>query len=334
LDQKAVLKIGNCILSGSRLFKVATLLSIGLLSGVEALTRYSYAQSDGDHLTKAPRQIASESSLMAEGAEGSPTAEGSLMAEGSELKQFELTATALQHLIAPGDAISLTVFGEPDLSVESVRVPEVGRVSFPLIGSVSVVGKTTSQVEVSVAKLLSQGYVRNPKLSVTISSYRPIFIRGAVDNTGAFPFSEGITIAKAIALAGGSKNSAKRQGVSILRDGKIIQDGLSIDSQQKILSGDIISVDEEIGGSDDQQLYIYIHGEVAEPGEYSYRSGLTVEKAIVLASGFSLRASKRKITVTRYAGVEDNQPPVKLKRVKLYTPIKPGDIIDVGASWF
>lgn len=249
-------------------------------------------------------------------------------AEGS------LTKTAEQHLIAPGDAISLTVFGEPDLSAENVRVPQVGRVSFPLIGSVEVVGKTTSQVEQSVAELLSQGYVRNPRLSVTIFSYRPIFIRGAVANTGAFPFTEGLTIAKAIALAGGSKNSAKRQGVSILRDGNVIRQGVSINSQMQIASGDVISVDEEIGVGEDLQLYIYIHGEVIQPGEYVYRRGLTVEKAIVLASGFNLRASKKKITITRYAGVEENQPPTKLKRVKLYTLIEPGDVIDVGASWF
>jgi len=266
-------------------------------------------------------------------AAGSLSAEGSLPpAEGSEPVAGS-TLAELQHLIAPGDAISLKVFGEPDLSIENVRVPQVGRVSFPLIGPVIVVGKTTSQIEESVGELLSQGYVRNPRLSVTIFSYRPIFIRGAVQNTGAFPFTEGLTIAKAIALAGGSKNSAKPQGVSILRDGKPIREGLSIDSQLQISSGDVISISEEIGVSEDQQLYIYIHGEVATPGEYIYRRGLTVEKAIVLASGFSLRASKSKITITRYAGAAD-KPPTKLKRVKLYTPIEPGDIIDVGASWF
>jgi len=54
----------------------------------------------------------------------------------------------------------------------------------------------------------------------------------------------------------------------------------------------------------------------------------------VLAGGFTLRASRKKISVTRYADVEANQEPEKIKKVKLFTPIKPGDVINIGASWF
>ena len=238
------------------------------------------------------------------------------------------------HIIAPGDAISLLVFGEPDLSIENIRVPESGRVSLPLIGSVVVGGQTTKQVEDSIRDILASGYVNNPRLSVSIFSYRPIFIRGAVDSTGAFPFSEGLSIAKAIALAGGGKNSAKENGVSILRDGVLVQEALSLDSQYQVVSGDVITVAEEQGISEDESLFIYMHGEVANPGEYRYRRGLTVEKAIVLAGGFTLRASRKRIKITRYIDVEDNNKPVKLKNVELYTTIMPGDIISVKASLF
>lgn len=239
-----------------------------------------------------------------------------------------------RHKIAPGDAISLMVFGESDLSIENVRVPQSGRVSFPLIGSVPVAGKTISQVESSVSELLAQGYVRNPRLSVTIFSYRPVFIRGAVRETGSYPFTEGLTIAKAIALAGGSKNSAKTLGVNVSRDGKVVAQDLSIDSEVEVASGDVISVAEEIGVSDEAASYIYLHGEVPSPGEYQYRKGLTVEKAIVLAGGFTIRASRKKISVTRYAELDEKGKPTRLRRVKLYAPIEPGDVIVVGASWF
>ena len=128
------------------------------------------------------------------------------------------------------------------------------------------------------------------------------------------------------------KNSAKSSGISISREGETILSGLSIDSQTVILSGDIITVEEEIGVSDEASLYIYLHGEVKRPGEYEYRRGLTVEKAVVLAGGFTLRASKRKITVSRQ---NDNQEaPEKMKKVELYLPVQPGDIINVGARWF
>ena len=77
-----------------------------------------------------------------------------------------------------------------------------------------------------------------------------------------------------------------------------------------------------------------MHGEVASPGEYKFRKGLTVEKAVVLAGGFTLRASRKKISITRYLDKDEAEEPDKFKRVKLYTPIQPGDVIDVGASWF
>ncbi len=238
------------------------------------------------------------------------------------------------HVIAPGDAISLLVFGEPDLSVENLRVPQSGAVSLPLIGATSVAGRTTAEVEKDVLDRLSQGYVRNPRLSVTMFSYRPVFIRGAIEQTGSFPFSEGLTIGKAIALAGGSKKSAKPNGVSILRDGDIVSEGLSIDSFLEVKSGDVITIAEEKTFDEDGSSYIYLHGEVASPGEYKFRSGLTVEKAIVLAGGFTIRGSRKKISVTRYDGKDTNEEPEKVKKVKLYTEIKPGDVINVGATWF
>jgi len=254
----------------------------------------------------------------------------------SDLRSTSETTTSPErlHVISPGDAISLLVFGERDLSASNVRVPQSGRVSFPLIGPVVVAGRTIPQVEQSVAELLAQGYVRNPRLSVTIFSYRPIFIRGAIQQTGSFPFSEGLTIGTAIALAGGTKKSAKRNGVSILREGSVVQSGLAADSQIEVQSGDVISIEREEGVQEGDATYIYLHGEVVSPGEYQFRRGLTVEKAIVLAGGFTLRGSRRKISVTRYADVDEDQEPEKLKKVKLYTPIKPGDIINVGATWF
>lgn len=239
-----------------------------------------------------------------------------------------------KHLLAPGDSISLLVFGEADLSAQNVRVPQSGRVSFPLIGSVAVLGKTTSEVERDVAELLSQGYVRNPRLSISIFSYRPIFIRGEVGSTGDYPYSEGLTIAKAIAIAGGTKESASKEGVSITRDGVVVAEGLSVNSRALVASGDIVSVEADEDVKEAESAYIYLHGEVAQAGAYEFQQGLTVEKAIVLAGGFTLRASKKKIHISRYSDAAEDGAPSELKRVKLYTLIEPGDVIKVGASWF
>lgn len=246
-----------------------------------------------------------------------------------------LSASTLEkkYLLSPGDIISLLVFGENDLSLSGIRIPQSGRVSFPLIGGVDVVNLTIDQLESTLVNKFSQGYVKNPKLTITIDSYRPIFVKGAVDSTGSFTFAEGLTVAKAIALAGGAKTSAKENGVSITRNGEVIADSLTLDSKLAIESGDIISVENDIGVAlDEPAFYVYLHGEVKRPGEYTFRRGLTIEKAIVLAGGFTLRASRKRISVSRI--VEGRQEPKKLKKVPLYMPVEPGDIIDVGASWF
>lgn len=239
---------------------------------------------------------------------------------------------AQQHRLAPGDTISLRVFGEQDLSMGNIRIPQSGQVSFPLVGTMLVVGKTLAELEQELRGVLSQGYVKNPRLSVSIDSYRPIFVLGAAHTIGSFPYSEGLTVAKAIAVAGGAKNSAKQNGVKILREGEVVLDGLAIDSAERISSGDIVSIEEELGVSEEASAFVYLHGEVMKPGEYEFRRGLTIEKAVVLAGGFTLRASRKRISVSRI--IEGQEAPEKMKKVELYMPVKPGDIIDVGASWF
>ena len=237
-----------------------------------------------------------------------------------------------EHILVPGDAISVVVSGEPDLNLSNARIPENGQISFPSIGYMSVAGLTTRNIERQLRTKYAQGDVKNPQLSVSIFSYKPIFIRGGVRNIGAFPYSEGLTVAKAIALAGGTKSTANPYGISILRDGETVKSELALDSLDQILSGDIITVAEKQVMSDDPAAFIYLHGEVNLVGEYSYRKNLTVEKAIVLAGGFSIKASPRKVSVTRYTEGEEN--PQIFNRVKMFFPIQPGDVIKVGERLF
>lgn len=240
---------------------------------------------------------------------------------------------ALIYRLTAGDVISVQVYGESELGVSQVRIPEGGVISFPLIGQIKVAGKTAVAVENLVTRKLADGYIRNPKVSLIIDNYRPIYIRGAVLKSGAFPFTEGLTIAKAITLGGGATKAARFDGVSLVRKNSTVNEQLSVDSQVLVQPGDIISIAEEIGGTSENAIeYIYLHGEVRSPGGYDFRKGLTVEKAVALAGGFSARASKKRINISRQ--VIGQQEPLQIKKVDLYFPIKPGDVISVGASWF
>jgi polysaccharide export outer membrane protein len=73
----------------------------------------------------------------------------------------------------------------------------------------------------------------------------------------------------------------------------------------------------------------FILGEVAFPGQYPYVANMTVETAIAIAGGFSPRAKREAVDLSRpHAGqmVKGNVP--------MYTPVRPGDTITVAERWF
>ena len=73
----------------------------------------------------------------------------------------------------------------------------------------------------------------------------------------------------------------------------------------------------------------FILGEVTTPGQYPYVANMTAETAIAIAGGFSARASKRTVELTRSA------PGQQMKGdVPLSYPLRPGDTIVVKERWF
>jgi polysaccharide export outer membrane protein len=73
----------------------------------------------------------------------------------------------------------------------------------------------------------------------------------------------------------------------------------------------------------------FILGEVTTPGQYPYVANMTAETAIAIAGGFSARASKRTVELTR------NAPGQQFKGdVPLNYPMRPGDTIVVKERWF
>ncbi len=236
------------------------------------------------------------------------------------------------YLLTPGDVISISVFGEPDMTLLNQRIPENGLISFPLIGQISIKDKTAASVEALIADKLSSGYLRDPKVNLVITAYRPLYVRGAVTTPGSYDYTEGLTIAKVLTTAGGVSRTAVKDTIKLYRNDQLFLQNLTIDSQTLIQPGDIITVEESVQVSEEANQFIYLHGEVNKPGGYTYRKGLTVEKAVALAGGFSPRASKRKIGISRE--VPGQEKPEQLKKVELYLDLKPGDVINVGASWF
>jgi polysaccharide export outer membrane protein len=73
----------------------------------------------------------------------------------------------------------------------------------------------------------------------------------------------------------------------------------------------------------------FVLGEVTFPGQYPYVPNMTVENAIAIAGGFTPRASKDKVTVTRKVQGAPSRYALPLR-----SPLRPGDTIEVSERWF
>ena len=74
---------------------------------------------------------------------------------------------------------------------------------------------------------------------------------------------------------------------------------------------------------------VYIHGEVNSPGSYPFEAGMTVINAVALAGGFTYRARKTRITISREEGGES-----RTFRATEKTALLPRDVIEVPERFF
>ena len=79
-------------------------------------------------------------------------------------------ALAADLPLGPGDVMKVSVYGSPDLTLET-RVSEGGSISFPLIGQVAVGGLSTVAAERKIAQALeSGGYVKKPQVNIIVTA--------------------------------------------------------------------------------------------------------------------------------------------------------------------
>ena len=139
----------------------------------------------------------------------------------------------------------VTVFDQANLT-NTYSVDQGGYIAFPLIGSVAARGHTAKQLEAQIATQLQQGYLRSPDVSVEIDRYRPIFVMGEVGAAGQYSYVPGLTVQKAIAVAGGYSVRGYQDNVDITRtvNGKVMTGRVLI--SDPILPGDTIYVRERL----------------------------------------------------------------------------------------
>jgi polysaccharide export outer membrane protein len=245
-------------------------------------------------------------------------------------------ALAQDYVVGEGDVLRVTVYDHPDLTTVT-RVSGEGTILFPLLGEVKVAGLSVSQLSERIARLLADGYIVSPQVSIFIEEFRSqkATIMGEVNKPGLYELKGNTTFLEVLSKAGdltkdaGDKAIIKRKAGIPGKKEKII----TIDLSRLVEMGD---TSQDVPILDGDSIYVvkagvfYVTGEVKKPDSYKFEEGTTVLKAITMAGGFTDKAATGKVRIIRkLKGKEELQ-----EKVKLDEPVLPDDVIVVPESFF
>ena len=147
------------------------------------------------------------------------------------------------YRLGANDVIKVQVYGEDALTTET-RVGGDGKISVPLLGVLEVKGLTVKETAELIAKRLADGFLKNPRVVIYITKYRNFFVSGEVKNPGGYPYEEGLTVLKAVTLAGGLTNRASEGRIKIKRLKGKVEETISVKLDDPVFPDDVIVVPE------------------------------------------------------------------------------------------
>ncbi len=239
------------------------------------------------------------------------------------------------YVIGAQDQLSITVFGEPELTGK-YRVENDGSFTFPLLGRVQASTQTLKALQDLLTRLLSNGYLRNPQLRIEIDQYKSqrVFVSGAVRTPGPITMSgSSMTLLEALALAGSPTADASNEVIIVHPPQPGQSQGEQIRVNRRDLElgragGVVILRDGTIINVPTAQRF-YVDGQVRNPGYYVLDPGMTVQQAIVLAGGLSDRGSDRGITATRVVDGKTTEVALRLE-----DKVLANDVVRIRSRFF
>lgn len=143
------------------------------------------------------------------------------------------------YTLGVDDKVMITVFGEDTLSREYAIGPN-GTISMPLIGDVKATGRTVGDIRAEITQRLSDGFLKNPSVSMQITTFRPFYIMGEVTKPGEYPYRQGLTVMAAVATAEGFTYRAKKKYVFIKHAGSTQEVQVEVTPGLMVQPGDTI----------------------------------------------------------------------------------------------
>lgn len=243
------------------------------------------------------------------------------------------------YRLAAGDLVRVTVYQNPDLTLET-RLPDSGRVSFPLLGPVELAGLTVAQAEERLARALRDGrYVRAPHVTLALleATGRQASVLGQVNRPGRYPIAlSGLRLTELLALAGGATaGGADRVVLSGRRDGQPWRTEIDLAAlfanagphtdrvaDPAIQPGDTVWVD--------RQPQVYVVGQVQRPGALRLERDMTLLQVLAAGGGLTPRGTERGIRVHRT--LPDGR--IQVLQPAMDALLRSGDVVQVAESLF
>ncbi len=247
--------------------------------------------------------------LPASGSKGSPTMQFARSLFVAAILLFSALTPATAQVVRPyllgaGDVIRITVFQNPDMTTDT-RVADTGEITFPLVGAVQVGGLTASQAEQKIATALKNGgFVLRPQVNLSVTTFRSrqVSVLGYVNRPGRYPLEDQtLRLADVLSIAGGvtqiggdtvivtRTKGGKDERVVVDFDAAFVFNDL--EKNIEILPGDTVYVP--------RYPMFYIYGQVNRSGQYRLERNMTLQQALALGGGVTLRGTEKGVQVRR-----------------------------------
>ena len=277
-------------------------------------------------------------------------------ASNVEIPQTLLDYTPENYRIGANDALFITVWDHPELTVPGGQqqtneanarvVRDDGTLFYPFIGNVQVAGKTLEELREIIATRLAR-YIEQPQVDVNVIGYnsQKIYFSGAFENAGTMPVNaQRLTLLQAVGQAQINPERADLSNLQIIRDGvtyRLDYDRLT-SSPSRI--GDVyLRPGDKVHLALNDSRKILVMGEISQPGALPYRtSKMSLGEVLGTVGGPSpISASGKEVYVIR--GMENiEEQKATVFQLNAQSPsafilanqfeMQPQDVVFVGAA--
>jgi protein involved in polysaccharide export with SLBB domain/capsular polysaccharide biosynthesis protein len=224
--------------------------------------------------------------------------------------QIKRAAWQERLTLGPGDAMDISLYGQPDMTRTNIFVGPDGRISYLQVQGLEAKGLTIDELRGKLDEELIKYFTTARTIIIpTAFVSKKYYVLGKVVSKGAYPLDRPLTIVEAVARAQGLETGLYERHTVEMADlsrSFLIRNGTrqQVDLEKLFLEGDLaqnIAIEPDdflfFGAASSREIYVL--GQVNNPGPLGFVPNATVMTAITDRGGFTERAYRGKVLVIR-----------------------------------